>query len=611
MVHAMITEKSLVLYKNRPAVVSAVGEKLSIALSGGESVKVREKDVELLHPGPAGKPDGLETADPKGDVAGAWELLLGTTVPLSELAELAYGAFTPETAWAAWLQVKDGLRFSGTPAAITAKSEAEVATESARRTEKEREGAEREDFLKRLAAGTILLPEDGRRLQDVEALALGKTDKSRTLKEAGKNETPVDAHKLLLSVGYWGPEVNPHPSRFGKPLASAKEPLAALKEEERLDLTGMRSFAIDNAWSADPDDALSIDGSALWVHIADPAAVIQPDDPADREARGLGETLYLPEGSYRMLAEEALERFALGLTETSPALSFKLTLNEQAEIVSTEIHKTLVRVERLTYQEADARAAEPDLANLFARSRALYARRLAAGAVVIELPEVHITARDGRVEISPLAPSAAADMVRECMLAAGIGTARWAIRNRVPFPFVAQELGDLPAQSLPGLAGSYQLRRCMRPRRLSAVPGEHAGLGLPEYTQVTSPLRRYTDLVAHQQIRAFLDGRAVQSAEEVLARIAAGEAAAQAAVQAERASRAHWTMVYLAAAKGTTFDAVVVDKKGNRATVIIPSLALESSIAVRGDVELNQTIRVSVGLVKIPELEASFTLVAE
>jgi exoribonuclease-2 len=200
-------------------------------------------------------------------------------------------------------------------------------------------------------------------------------------------------------------------------------------------------------------------------------------------------------------------------------------------------------------------------------------------------------------------------MVREFMLLAGNAAAKWALRNRLPFPFVAQEVGDLPSEPLPGLAGSYQLRRCMRPRRLSSVPGPHGGLGLPEYTQVTSPLRRYTDLVAHQQIRAFLDGREPLSAEDVLAVLAAGEAAAQAAVQAERASRSHWTMVLLSGMKDSVWDATIVDRKGGRAVVLIPALGLETSVPIKGDPVLNDTIQVALAQVRIPELEASFKVV--
>ncbi len=605
----IIMEKSLVLYKNRAAVVTGIGEKLSISLAGGDSLKVREKDVDFLHPGPAAKPANIEAAEPAGDVQGAWELLQGSTVPLQELAELAYGEWTPESAWAAWRLVMDGLLFSGTTGAIRARNADEVAADRAKRDEKGRESAEKAAFLERLVKGKLSLPEDSRRLQDVEALALGKTDKSKTLKEAGKEETPQQAHRILLECAYWKSDFNPYPSRFGKALVSAKEPIPPPPTEDRLDLRSMRAFAIDNAWSHDPDDAVSFDGQAYWVHVADPAASIPSGSACDLEARGLGETLYLPEGTYRMLAEESLPAYALGLTESSPALSFRVTLNEDASFDAVDIFKTTVRVERLTYAQADEQAASSELAPLFAIADRLYARRLEAGAVVIDLPETHMIVREGAVHIDVIPTSRAAEMVREFMLLAGNAAAKWALRNRVPFPFVAQETGDLPSEPLPGLAGSYQLRRCMRPRRLSSVPGSHGGLGLPEYTQVTSPLRRYTDLVAHQQIRAFLDGRIPLPAEEVLAVLAAGEAAAQAAVQAERASRSHWTMVLLSDMKDSVWDATVVDRKGGRAVVLIPSLALETSVAIKGDPALNDTIQVALAQVKIPELEASFKAV--
>ena len=605
----MIIEKSLALYKNRPAIVADVGEKITLLLPGGEKIRVREKDFEVLHPGPASKPEDIEDAKVEGDAELARELVEGGEVPLSELAELAFGSFEPRTAWATWLLLKDGLRFSGTVNAIRARSSAEVAAEEAKRGGKAKDAAEREAFLSRLASRTLNLEEDARRMQDVEALAYGKTDKSRTLKDAGKQETPVEAHKLLLATGVWTDAVNPHPARFGQVLASAKVPLAPPPEEERVDLTRLRSFAIDNAWSSDPDDAVSVDGNSVWVHVADPAASAPTDSPCDLEARERGATLYLPEGTYRMFEEGSLEHFALGLSGTSPALSFRMELDADAGIVDTEIVLSIVRVERLSYEQADERAGESGLARLFALAEALLARRLAAGAVTIELPETHMVVSGGEVRIEKIADTRGSAMVREFMLLAGMGAARWAIRHRVPFPFVTQELGDLPAEPLGGLAGSYQLRRCMRPRRLSAQPGSHDGLGLSEYTQVTSPLRRYSDLVAHQQIRSFLSGTRPLGTEEVLERIAAGEAAAQATVQAERASRQHWTMVLLSRMKGSEWDAVVVERKGPRAVVLIPDLALETLLNAGSDAKPNDAIRVAVSAVSIPDLEARFIAV--
>ncbi|GHT98170.1 exoribonuclease II [Spirochaetia bacterium] len=644
----MIRTKSLVIYKTHPALVTEEalsGEKIGIALPGGEKLKVREKDIEPLYTDPikdtADYPGILEQEEADvGDVQGAWELLKETslpetTVPLKELAELAYGEYTPKTAWAAYGLLRDGLYFSGTIGAIRPRAAADVAADEQKRAGKQREMMERGAFLQRLRANRLVLPADAHFLQDAEALAYGKTEKSRTLKELGLSETPLDAHRLLLNAGFWTPLINPHPTRFGLTLNSAQilpEPTPA---EDRQDLTHLHAFAIDNAWSADPDDAVSIEDNTLYVHVADPAASILPGNPADVEARNRGSTLYLPEGTYRMIAEAALPLYALGLSDVSPALTFKMALNEDGSIKKTDIFPSFVRVTRLTYEEADAIVAGdgaaaiaspygPELHALFRLGERNLTRRLDAGAIAIDLPEVHITARPesvsaadrsvaaiaAAVSIEPSAPCKSADMVRECMLLAGEGAAQWALQHRLPFPYITQETGDLPEEPLPGMAGSYQLRRCMRPRSLSVKPGLHWGLGLDIYTQVTSPLRRYTDLLAHQQIRAFLrnTGDKPLSEEEVLVRLVAGEAAAQAAVHGERASRAHWTAVYLSDKIGSVWDGIALDRKGGRAVVMIPALGIETQAAVKNAPEPNEPLWLTLTSVKIPEAEGVFVI---
>ncbi|MDR2484179.1 MAG: RNB domain-containing ribonuclease, partial [Treponema sp.] len=594
----MIREKSLVVYKNRPALVIETGEKISISVLGGEQVRVREKDIDMIHPGPCAL-SGLEQDIPSGDARFAWELLEGSPVTLRELAELVYGEYTAKSAWSAYLLLKDRLYFSGELTAIQGRSSEEVILEEQKRAEKRQDREERNAFLERLKSQSLQLPDDGRFLQDVDALGYGKTDKSRTLRDLGKPETPQEAHRLLLNTGFWTPQINPHPARFGLSLFSAKIPVSPpSRDEERLDLTHLHAFAIDNAWSSDPDDAISVEGNHIWVHVADPAAVITPGSPADIEARGRGATLYLPEGAARMIAEEALPFFALGLEETSPALSFKIALNEDLSIEKTEIVRSRVKVTRLTYEEADAligagnvlsagdtQAYIPELTRLHILAERNFERRLNAGAVSIELPEVHIAVSGGQVTVEPLAGHRSADMVRECMLLAGEGAARWALQRRLPFPYISQEIGDIPNVPLDGMAGSFQLRRCMRPRTLSVKPGIHWGLGLDEYTQVTSPLRRYTDLLAHQQIRAFLRNEPPLQEEEVILRLAAGEAAASTVMQAERASRAHWTAVYLSDKKGIPWDGVMLEKRGGRGVVMIPALGLETQAAIKKDLE--------------------------
>ena len=617
----MIHEKSLVVYKNRPALVIETGEKPGISLPGGEKLKVRVKDIEALHQGPCSQADlealSAGTGTPEVDIRGAWELLAGTTVSLQELAELIYGEFTPRSAWAAYALLREGLYFTGAAAAVTGRDAVAVEADEERWKLRRQDQADREAFLGRLASGALDLPGDRRFLQDVEALACGRSEKSRTMRDLGRQESPVEAHRLLLAAGVWTPWVNPHPQRFGlslTPPRCAPDPPPA--GESRVDLTRLAAYAIDSPWSHDPDDAVSLEGDLLYVHIADPAASILPGSPPDLEARNRGATLYLPEGAVRMLSDEALSLYALGLTpdEGGPAsgapnaaLTFRLRLAASGAIEDVEIFPSLIRVTRLSYAQADALAAADTgaaLAGLFRVADRSRERRVAAGAALISLPEAHISLGDGTISIEPVETRRSADMIQECMILAGEGAARWALQQGLAFPFISQETGDLPADPLPGMAGAYQLRRCMRPRTLSVKPGLHQGLGLEQYTQVTSPLRRYTDLLAHQQIRARLLGREPLDEEAVLLALATGEAAASATVQAERASRAHWTAVYLSDKRGSRWEGVVLERKGSRAAVMIPALGLETQTGT--DAAPNGTVCLTLASVKIPESEAVF-----
>ncbi|MCL2067746.1 MAG: ribonuclease catalytic domain-containing protein [Treponema sp.] len=629
----MISENALVVYKNKPAlVVSRTADKILISIPGGEQIKVREKDIDLIHSGPV-KDFNLIAAEPaESAVREAWELLSaeeGRPVSIKELAELVFGGYSPASAWASFSLALDGLYFTGNAAAIICRQREEVAAEEKRRTEKQRISGEREDFLECLktrlrnkSKQDAWLPEDGRFMQDVEALALGTSVKSRTMKDMGLGENPEDAHALLLDTGFWSTGVNPHPSRFGISPNMAKHSPGVSPPEDRRDLSDLLAFAIDNPWSDDPDDALSIESggtgtTVLYAHIADPAAAISPDNPAEHEARGRGATLYLPEGNFPMLAADALPLFALGLAEKSQALTFKITVDENCNIIETDIFPSIVRVKRLTYENAD-KLMDGSLdggAGEIAALRALMElaqrnlrRRTANGAVNIELPETRISISGGKPVVTPIVQRRSDTLVRECMLLAGEGAALWAAgQSGLAFPHVCQEEGSLPDEVLPGLAGSYQLRRCMKPKMLSVKPGRHWGLGLESYSQVTSPLRRYADLLAHIQIRAVLAGSLPLGEDEVIARLGAGEAAASAIAQAERASRNYWTMVYLSDKKDSRWEAAAMEKRGNRFAFIIPAIALETQVSLQKEAAPNEICNLVLKSVNIPRGEAVFS----
>jgi exoribonuclease-2 len=614
---------SLVEYRKRPAIVLQSGEKLEIELEDGNRARVRPKDVALLHPGPLHSLEALGA--PPGEVELAWEML--SEAPelahsLEELAELAYGEFSPSSAWATWLLVEDGLYFRGTPEAIFARSAAEVNAQQAARQARQEEALVWKAFVDRARNGQINLQQDERYLREVEDLAYGRRSVSRLLSELGRSTRPETAHAFLLETGYWRNTTNPYPVRLGLPIHNPESILPALPDEPRLDLTGLTAYAIDDCENKDPDDAISLEsidvdaagnllGGQLWVHVADAAALLPPDSPADQEASARGATLYLPEGAVNMLPWEAVQRLGLGLQEISPALSFRLAVDDQAQITSIDIQPSWVRVERLSYEQADERlATDTRLQGLQRLETACLARRQANGALSIDLPEAIMHVTDGRVQIRPLPRLRSRDLVREAMLLAGEAVGRFAMENKLPFPFAIQDAPDSPIPPLEeaDLAGRFAIRRQLKRGGVSSHPGLHAGLGLNAYSRVTSPLRRYLDLAAHQQLRAFLRSQPGLNEQDMLERLGMAEAAVRNVNQAETLSRRHWTLVYFLQNPAWQGEAILVEKQGLRSKVIIPELAFETIVHLRQDLPLNSRLRLAFGGAKLADLEASFTI---
>jgi exoribonuclease-2 len=592
----------LVLYKSSPARVTAVTDKIDIALDGGKSRRVRDKDVSLLHPGPvAGLGAALQAPEPNLDEA--WELLQGETVALSDLAELLYGEFTPATAWGSWQVVADGLYFDGSPQAIAARAPEAVAADQAARDQKANAEREWAEFLARVGEGK-LIEADFKRLAEVERVAHGQSEHSRILASLDVPETPEAAHKFLVGCGYWQPEHNPHPGRTGAALGQVELSVPSLPEETRQDLTHLMAYAIDDEGNQDPDDAISLDGERIWVHIADVAALVAPDSELDLAARARSANLYLPDIIHPMLPAAVTHRLGLGLDSESPALSIGFRLQD-GEVGDVQIVPSRIRVTRTTYAQADQQLEQGDLARLAALAGEYQAGRMARGAAGIDMPEVIIKVVDGKVVIRPMERIGSRELVTNLMLMAGEAVARFAGDNGLVIPYVQQQPPDEIRQPQT-LSEMYAYLRTFKPSSASLQPGRHAGLGIDAYTRATSPLRRYLDLVTHQQLRAMLAGQTPLGEDLMIERIGAAEAVSGVVRRTERLSNQHWKLVYLTQHPDWRGEAVVVALEERKAVVIIPELAYQTKIRLRDGMALDQRLKLAVSEVDLPGQAAYF-----
>lgn len=631
-------KNTVVLYKNSVAVINDIeADKYIIKYcsqpaspTGKKAVyneqKVREKDLVVLHEGPVSSLENLLSfRDDKmqNQIQEVYELLQSDSStenqPLSfeELSEYARNAFVADESWAFYSALINDVHFAiSTEDLKTGKivfiprSQEEIKQINQKKYEKEHESEIKAAFFERLKNRKLDLPSDAKYMGEVEAFALCKTDKSKVLAEAKIPQTVEKAHQLLIETGIWDITKNPYPTRYGFSFDSARDQLGKMPQEERLVLNDV-AYAIDGENSTDPDDAISFDGKYLWVHVADPASSVEPDSSIDIAARDRGTTLYIPEGASRMLCESCLEDYALGLKNPSNALSFRIALDDESQIVDCDVFKTTVNVKRLTYAQAEQQKDSPELKVFFELARKNKIRREKNGAVTIQMPEVSIFVDKvtKKVTVEPDEKYESNEMVAECMILAGEGAAKFAFKNQIPFPYVSQEKPDFPDNIPQGWAGSFAKIKCMRKRSVGITPAPHAGLGVSFYSQVTSPLRRYGDLIAHQQLRAFIDKRHLLGKDEMLERVAAGDAASIAAKKASRFSDTHWKLVYLLQNPENEYEGFCIDKRGNDALFLIPQLDMQTIMKNCMQIEFNEIKMLKMKKVDIPTQTADFTFI--
>jgi exoribonuclease-2 len=132
---------------------------------------------------------------------------------------------------------------------------------------------------------------------------------------------------------------------------------------------------------------------------------------------------------------------------------------------------------------------------------------------------------------------------------------------------------------------------------------------MPLYVQATSPLRRYLDLVVHQQLRAFLAGRPLLDDQAVMSRVGEARAVSGNSRWAERQSNQHWTLVYLQQNPEWEGKGVLIERRGSRDVILIPELALETQVYDPEERPIDSAIKLALEGVKLASLESYFRII--
>src|SRR5947207_1736446 len=341
------------------------------------------------------------------------------------------------------------------------------------------------------------------------------------------------------------------PAEFPKDVLDQAERISerinARQLEGREDLRKDFIVTIDPDDARDFDDAIQVEktnsGWRLGVHIADVAAYVEPGSALDREARGRGNSVYLPDRVIPMLPEG----LSNGVCSLNPGVdrlthSVFIHFDKHGVVKSARFGRSVIRsAHRLTYKQAYAILTSPpgdqlgeQLHLAWELAALLRRKRFQHGSLDLDFPEVKVWVdKEGRpVRLERVENDESHQLIEEFMLEANEAVARELKNRAVPTIYRVHEnpdpeklaeyrefvlsfdykVGDLTHRvelqrllaSINGKPEEQALKiallKSLKRARYAPQPLGHYGLAKANYLHFTSPIRRYDDLVVHRAL---------------------------------------------------------------------------------------------------------------
>ena len=368
-----------------------------------------------------------------------------------------------------------------------------------------------------------------------------------------------------------------------------------------LPLADVAAFSLDDIGTNEIDDAFSVrktaEGMRIGIHIAAPALGFGPGSPLDAIARERLSTAYMPGRKFTMLPEDVIQHYSLDHGGERAAIS--LYFDVAADLTLGAGHSRLERVPivaNLRHAQYDVvnpafetgavagLAHEDELRSLWRIALALEAKRgrPSTGATGVDYS---FFVEDARVRIEPRKRGSPLDkLVSEMMILANTS---W---------------GELLAER--DVAAIYRVQSTGKVR-LSVHPEPHEGLGVSCYAWMSSPLRRYVDLVNQWQLVATLTGQRApfsRNSDALLAALRAFEVTYARYDEHQRAMETYWTLRWLQQEDIRSVEGVVLREN----LVRVDGLPLVARVSSLPALDPGTRVRLEVG--EIDFLERSVRL---
>ncbi|GIW23377.1 MAG: ribonuclease [Candidatus Sericytochromatia bacterium] len=399
---------------------------------------------------------------------------------------------------------------------------------------------------------------------------------------------------FLIKIKYFDEDENIKLHEFNIPTEFSNKVLSDINInlisniDNREDLRHLEIITIDDETTKDIDDGISLletdNGYQLGIHIADPSHFVLQNTFLDKEAKNRASSIYLPDRVIEMLPKQLSEDIcSLVENQERLALSILVNLSKNFDILDFSIVESLIKVsKRLTYEQADLMLENNHnkLKILFQIANKLIQNRISKGALIFNKQELKIKVDSNKkIHISKYKDYNSNIIVSEIMILANNLVAEFCLKNKIPCIYRYQ---DEPSQIIEFSADidpillSYKQRKLIKKSEVSTISKFHYGLGLDSYTQITSPIRRYMDLVIHRQIKEFLKNKKILYTEDDLKEIITYVDYILSNINiVQKYSNKYWLCKYLKDFIGYRTPAIVLDESESKYLVYLTEFFTE------------------------------------